>query len=167
MCGQNGQPTSSCTPGASWADSAFIFAFDEPGGFYDHVPPQPAVSPDGIPPVDLFPNDPCFGTPGASPVCDFTVTGYRVPFILVSPFARKNFVSHQVSDHTAILKLIETRFGLRNLTARDQAQPPMDDPTNGFFDFVNRNWQVPPTTLPAQTVLPQSACFVNPPPTSP
>jgi hypothetical protein len=43
----------------------------------------------------------------------------------------------------------------------------MDDPTNGFFDFVNRNWQVPPTTLPAQIVLPQSACFVNPPPTSP
>lgn len=167
MCGQNGPPTSSCTAGPSWADSAFIFMFDEPGGFYDHVPPQPAVSPDGIPPLDLFPNDPCFGTPSASPVCDFTVTGYRVPFILISPFARKNFVSHQVSDHTAILKLIETRFGLSNLTARDQAQPAMDDPTNGFFDFVNRNWQVPPTTLPAQTVLPQSACFVNPPPTSP
>ena len=167
MCGQNGSPTSTCNPGPSWADSAFIFVMDEPGGFYDHVAPQPAVSPDGIPPVDLFPRDPCFGTPSISPVCDFTVTGYRVPFILVSPFAKKHFVSHQVSDHTAILKLIETRFGLSNLTARDAAQPPMEDPTNGFFDFVNRNWQVPPATLPAQTVLPQSACFVNPPPTSP
>jgi len=167
MCGQNTPPSSSCTPGASWADSVFILAFDEPGGFYDHVAPQPAVSPDGIVPRDLFPNDPCYGTPTASPTCDFTVTGYRVPFVIVSPFAKKNFVSHQTRDHTAILKLIETRFGLSNLNARDAAQTPMEDPTTGFFDFTNRNWQVPPTTLPAQTVLPQSACFVNPPPTSP
>ena len=34
-------------------DSAFIFTYDESGGLYDHVPPQPTVSPDGIPPIDL------------------------------------------------------------------------------------------------------------------
>jgi len=43
----------------------------------------------------------------------------------------------------------------------------MDDPMTWLFDFTNLQWQVPPTNLPAQTVLPQSACFVNPPPTSP
>ena len=138
----------------------FVLAFDEPGGFYDHVPPQPTVSPDGIPPVDLFPGDPCYGNPAAGPTCDFTITGYRVPMVVISPFAKKNFVSHQVRDHTAILKLIEKRFQVSALTN-------MDDPTTGFFDFTNTNWQVPPTTLPPQTVLPQSACFVNPPPTSP
>ena len=167
MCGQNAPPSSSCTPGPSWKDSVFILTFDEAGGFYDHVPPQPAVRPDNIPPVDLFPNDPCFGNPGAGPNCDFTVTGYRVPFVVISPFAKKNFVSHQVRDHTAILKLIEKRFQLSALTHRDAAQVDMDDPNTGFFDFTNTNWQVPPTTLPAQIVLPQSACFVNPPPTSP
>ncbi|HWH58601.1 MAG TPA: alkaline phosphatase family protein [Terriglobales bacterium] len=168
MCGQNNSPPSaSCTPGPSWKDSAFIFTFDEPGGFYDHVPPQPTVSPDGIPPVDLFPNDPCYGNPAAGPTCDFTITGYRVPLVVVSPFTKKNFVSHQVRDTTAILKLIEKRFGVNSLTQRDAAQVDMDDPTTGFFDFTNLQWQVPPTNLPAQTVLPQSACFVNPPPTSP
>jgi phospholipase C len=125
------------------------------------------MSPDGKHPVDLFSNDPCFGNPAAGPTCDFTYTGYRVPMIMVSPFAKKNFVSHQMRDHTAILKLIEERFGLRNLTQRDAVQVPMDDPATGFFDFTNRNWQVPPTNLPAQTVLGQSACFVDPPPTSP
>jgi phospholipase C len=164
MCGQNAPPSSSCTPGPSWKDSVFVLAFDEPGGFYDHVPPQPAVSPDGIPPVDLFPGDPCFGNPAAGPTCDFAVTGYRVPFVVISPFAKKNFVSHQVRDHTAILKLIEKRFQVSALTNRDAAQVDMDDPTTGFFDFTNTNWQIPPTNLPPQTVLPQSACFVNPPP---
>lgn len=167
MCGQNNSPPSgTCKPGPNWADSAFILMFDEPGGFYDHVPPQPTVSPDGIHPKDLFPNDPCFGNPSAGPTCDFTYTGYRVPLVVISPFARKNFVSHQMRDHTAVLKLIEKRFGVSALNARDAAQVDMDDPTTGFFDFVNTNWQVPPT-LPAQTVLGQSACFVNPPPTSP
>jgi len=168
MCGQNNSPPSgTCTPGPSWKDSVFILTFDEPGGFYDHVTPQPAVSPDGIPPVDLFPNDPCFGNPTAGPNCDFTITGYRVPLVVVSPFTRKNFVSHQVRDTTAILKLIEKRFQLPALTKRDAAQADMDDPTTGFFDFTNTQWQVPPTNLPTQVVLPQSACFVNPPPTSP
>jgi phospholipase C len=166
MCGQNNSPPSStCNPGPSWATSIFVLMFDEPGGFYDHVPPQPTVSPDGIHPVDLFPNDPCYGNPSAGPTCDFTITGYRVPMVVISPYTKKTFVSHQVRDSTAILKLIETRFNLPALTQRDAAQVGMDDPNTGFFDFVNAPWKVPPTNLPAQTVLDQSACFVNPPPT--
>jgi phospholipase C len=90
-----------------------------------------------------------------------------VPLVVVSPFTRKNFVSHQVRDATAILKLIEKRFQLSALTKRDAAQVDMDDPTSGFFDFTNTQWQVPPANLPVQVVLPQAACFVNPPPTSP
>ncbi len=43
----------------SWKDSAFILTYDEFGGLYDHVSPQPAVSPDGIKPVDLIPGDIC------------------------------------------------------------------------------------------------------------
>jgi phospholipase C len=146
---------------SSWQTSAFILTFDEFGGTYDHVAPQPTVSPDLIPPVDLFPGDPCFGNPTAGPTCDFTYTGYRVPLIVVSPFSKKNFVSHQVRDYTAILKLIETRFGLGALTARDAAQVNMEDPTTGFFDFTNVPWKIPPTNIPAQIVLGQSRCYLD------
>ena len=129
---------------SSWQDSAFILTFDEFGGLYDHVPPQPAVSPDGIKPVDYQPNDVC-DTPTANPItgptCDFTYTGYRVPLIVVSPFTKKNYVSHTVGDTTAILKLIETRFGVPALTKRDAAQFDMTE----FFDFQNPPWMTPPT----------------------
>jgi phospholipase C len=167
MCGQTQSPPSgTCTPGKSWQDSAFIFTFDEPGGFYDHVAPQPTVNPDGRLPVDLQSNDPCYGATVAGTICDFSYTGYRVPTVVVSPYAKKNFVSHQMRDSTAIIKLIETRFGLSALTKRDAAQTGMDDVNTGFFDFNTAPWRVPPI-LPPQTVLGQSACFVDPPPTSP
>src|SRR5581483_10997934 len=42
----------------SWKDSAFILTYDEGGGLFDHISPQPAASPDGIKPVDLFTNPP-------------------------------------------------------------------------------------------------------------
>ena len=122
----------------SWKDSVFILTWDESGGFYDHVPPQSTVSPDGIPPSDLRPGDVCAQVTG--PTCDFVYTGFRVPLIVVSPFVSKHFVSHTPADHTAILKLIETRFGLGSLTNRDAAQMDMTE----FFDFVNVPWSTPP-----------------------
>src|SRR6185437_2728977 len=85
---------------SSWSSSVFVFTFDEWGGFFDHVPPQPAVSPDGIPPVDLMTGDVCTGSVG--PNCDFVFTGYRVPMMVISPYTKKHFVSHTVADNTAI-----------------------------------------------------------------
>jgi phospholipase C len=128
---------------SSWNDSVFILTYDEFGGLYDHVSPQPALSPDGIKPLDLQAGDICTSETG--PTCDFTYTGYRVPLIVVSPYAKKNYVSHTVADNTAILKLIETRFGLPALTKRDAAQPDMSE----FFDFTNPPWMTPPSP-PAQ-----------------
>jgi phospholipase C len=136
----------------SWKDSVFILTFDEAGGLYDHVPPHTAVNPDGIKPVDLQPNDICTMTTG--PNCNFTYTGYRVPLLVVSPYARKHFVSHTAADYTAILKLIETRFNLPALTKRDAAQWNM----TGFFNFNFPPWVTPPTP-PAQNT--SGACYVN------
>jgi phospholipase C len=135
-----------------WKDSAFILTYDENGGLYDHVAPQPAVSPDGIKPVDLLPGDICTTTTG--PTCDFVYTGYRIPLIVVSPYTKKNYVSHTVADATAILKLIETRFNVPALTKRDAAQPDMTE----FFDFSNPPWMTPPTP-PAQAT--NGACYVD------
>src|ERR1700686_5921525 len=57
---------------SSWSSSAFILTYDEFGGLYDHVAPQPAVSPDGIQPVDLPQGDIC--TTPTGPFCDFVYT---------------------------------------------------------------------------------------------
>jgi phospholipase C len=121
----------------SWKDSVFFWTMDEGGGLFDHVPPMSVPSPDGIPPQDLKPND---------PRGDFTITGFRVPNFIVSPFARKNFVSHTQMDYTAYLKFIETRWGLASLTARDAAMPDMTE----FFDFKQAPWATAPSP-PDQT----------------
>ncbi|HYL12677.1 MAG TPA: alkaline phosphatase family protein [Terriglobales bacterium] len=139
----------------SWKDSVFILTFDEGGGLFDHVAPIPAASPDGIRPSDLLPGDICSVASG--PNCDFVFTGYRVPLIVVSPFSKKNSVSHQKMDYTAILKLIETRFKVPALTKRDAAQPDM---STEFFDFVNQPWLTPPTP-PTQNL--GGACSLAPP----
>ncbi len=128
---------------SSWKDSIFVLTFDEAGGFYDHVPPVPTVSPDGIPPSDLKHGDVCSVITG--PNCDFNHTGFRVPLIVVSPYTKKNYVSHTPADLTAILKLVETRFHLPSLTKRDAAQMDMTE----FFDFNKPAWVTPPAP-PAQ-----------------
>jgi phospholipase C len=137
---------------SSWKDSAFILSYDEAGGLYDHVAPQATASPDGIPPSDLHPGDVCQA--GGGPNCDFTLTGFRVPVIVISPFAKRNFVSHNPADYTAILRLLEHRFSLPSLTARDAFQMDMTE----FFDFDNPPWMSPPNP-PAQNV--NLACYTN------
>ena len=125
----------------SWKDSVFILTWDESGGFYDDVPPQPTVSPDGIPPLDLVPGDVCSQSTNTGPSCDFVFTGYRLPLIVVSPYTKRHYVSHTTTDYTAILKFIETRFNLPSLTKRDVAQMDMTE----FFDFAGIPWSTPPS----------------------
>jgi phospholipase C len=128
----------------SWKDSVFFITFDEGGGFYDHVPPMKTVNPDGIPPLDLRPGDPSG---------DFTMTGFRVPLVVLSPFARPHFVSHTSMDFTAMLKFIETRFNLPSLNKRDAFQPDMTE----FFDWTAPNLH--PGSPPEQPT--NGPCYIN------
>lgn len=109
----------------SWKDSVFFLTFDEGGGLYDHVPPMKTVNPDGKKPI-LLDTDP----PG-----DFDITGARVPMMVISPFTKPGYVSHTSADFTALLKFIEKRFSLPNLTLRDKAQPDLDE----YFDWTSPN----------------------------
>lgn len=125
-----------------WKDTAVFITYDENGGLADHVEPAPACEPDHLAPHTGS------GTalPGA-----FDQTGFRVPFTLVSPYARAHYVSHVVHDHTAITRFIEARFGLPALTARDaNALPPYE-----MFDFAHPAFMTPPS-IPAHTTVPQS-----------
>ena len=71
-----------------------------------------------------------------------------------SPYTKEHYVSHTVADYTAILKLIETRFGLPALTQRDAAQMDMTE----FFDFKNPAWLTPPTPPEQNT---SNACYLD------
>jgi len=137
---------------SSWSSSVLFWTYDEAGGLYDHVPPQPMPSPDGIKPVDLLSGDICTSSTG--PTCDFVWTGYRIPLVVVSPYAKQNYVDHTVADFTAMLKFIETRWNLPALNARDAAQIDMTE----FFDFNNPPWMTPPTP-PAQNT--NGACYLD------
>jgi phospholipase C len=86
--------------------------------------------------------------------------GFRMPNMVISPFVRRHYVSHIPMDHTAIIKLVETRFlNGHPLTARDAAQPDLMD----FFDFTNVPWLTPPTDVPAPYDPSQAAatCTAN------
>jgi phospholipase C len=87
-----------------WKESAVFLTWDDYGGFYDHVPP---------------------------PIVDAFGYGPRVPMLVISPYAKRGFVSHFAYDFTSVLKFIEVRFGLPYLTKRDALAQDMRD----CFDF--------------------------------
>ena len=67
-------------------------------------------------------SSPTTAEPRADGPWKFDRYGFRVPAVIVSPYARRDYVSHVVHDHTSILKLIETKWNLPPLTRRD-AEP--------------------------------------------
>jgi phospholipase C len=98
--------------GPAWNQTLLIITYDEHGGCYDHVPP----------PSGAVPPDNSAGEYGF----DFTRFGPRVPTVLVSPLVAAGTVFRVAAnamplDHTSILKTVETRWNLPNLTARDKA----------------------------------------------
>jgi phospholipase C len=95
--------------GPKWSKTLMIWMYDECGGWYDHVPPPAAIAPD-----DVAPQLPAGSLPGA-----FDRYGFRVPAGVVSPYARRDFVSHAVYDHTSVLKTVERKWNLPALTRRD------------------------------------------------
>jgi phospholipase C len=127
----------------NWSQSVLFYTYDEHGGFYDHVPPPTAIRPDAIPP-----------RLGAGDVAgDYNRYGMRVPLIAVSPFARPNYVSRVVQDHTSILKFIETVWNIRALTFRDANAHDMTD----YFDFARSPFLHPPGLAGAPAIAPALA----------
>jgi phospholipase C len=94
---------SAVTGSPAWPRTVLVFNYDEWGGFFDHVPPPTAP----IPPADQAAGN------------QDGLLGFRVPSLVVSPFAPREQISHIVFDHTSVLRLIEWRWGLAPLTVRD------------------------------------------------
>jgi len=112
---------------------AMFVNYDEWGGFFDHVPP--VLVPDDRSSPDLNEN--------------FGITGFRIPGIAISPYARRNYVSHQTVTHESILKLVSYRFGLGFLNKRHRYASNI----GRSFDWENPNFDVPdlPIVLPPLT----------------
>ncbi|MGH3169961.1 MAG: alkaline phosphatase family protein [Trebonia sp.] len=93
-----------------WEKTILLIMYDEHGGYFDHVPPPPAIPPDLIPPVVQ---------PGEELYEGFARYGFRVPSVVVSPYAKRNHVSHVLYDHTSVLAFVERKWNLPALTYRD------------------------------------------------
>lgn len=90
-----------------WNSTAIFISWDDWGGWYDHVPP-PSVDKMGL--------------------------GFRVPVVVVSPYAKHGYVSHQTYEASGILTFIEETFGLPSLGVRDAAANDFSD----SFDFTQK-----------------------------
>jgi phospholipase C len=125
--------------GKGWPGTLLIWLYDEHGGYYDHVPPPPAPAPDDVPGQNPMARRRWLGlllrlTPFAKQIetrdpgpSTYDRLGFRVPAVIVSPYARPNYVTDTVYDHTSVLKLIETKWNLPALTNRDAwATDPLD-----------------------------------------
>jgi phospholipase C len=91
------------TQSPNWPNTVLVINFDEWGGFFGHVPP-PLREP--VPSSDV-----AAASDGRS--------GFRVPALIISPFAQRSYVSHTLFDHTSVLKMIEWRWNLDPLSVRD------------------------------------------------
>ena len=140
--------------GPQWSKTMLIWTYDEWGGWYDHVTPPAAVPPDRVQP-QLSPNQ----VPGR-----FDQYGFRVPAGVVSPFAKRRFVSHTVYDHTSVLKTVERKWNLPALTRRDAS-------ANDLFEMVDLHaspaFATPPKLEPPANPALSAGCLVTGPGTIP
>jgi phospholipase C len=142
--------------GPLWRKTALFVTYDEHGGWYDHVPPPAAITPDDIPPnLTLSPK----GTFPAS----FDRYGFRVPLTVVSPWARPRYVSHRTADHTSILAFIERKWNLPPMTRRDAAAWDLIDMFDFTFPHHERPIELPPTPDIESTLRQCRADGENPP----
>ena len=139
--------------GPGWPKTLLVWLYDEHGGYYDHVPPPAAVLPDDTPPM-LGPND----LPGA-----YNRYGFRVPLLVISPWAKRGYVSSVVQDHTSILRFVERKWNLGAMTRRDANARDMTD----YFDFRRAAFREPPKIASAPALAPGlercRAAGLNPP----
>jgi phospholipase C len=105
----------------AWASSAILLTWSDWGGYYDHVAP-PQVDAHGL--------------------------GFRVPAIVISPYARPGFVDHTTADFSSILKFIETVYGLAPLTSRDAHASSLTE----AFDFSRQASAAPIVDAQSGTV---------------
>jgi phospholipase C len=108
-----------------WQNTAIFIVWDDWGGWYDHVAP---------------------------PIHNSYEYGFRVPMIVVSPFAKRGYVSHVTHDFSSLLKFTETQFNLPSLGFADALADDLSD----CFDFNQ-----PPTVFQSVAAKFNASYFLN------
>ncbi|HEV2581837.1 MAG TPA: alkaline phosphatase family protein [Ktedonobacteraceae bacterium] len=111
---------------SEWASTAVVLTWDEWGGFYDHVyPPK-----------------------GPNPYIEY---GFRVPALIISPYARAGYIDNTFNSFSSMLKFAEDTFGLPSLTS-------LDGNSNDLYSAFNFNQTpIPPLVLQTRTCPPAAA----------
>jgi phospholipase C len=114
-----------------WQDTAILFTMDDFGGWYDHVPPPRQYGCDDSTPYGL---------------------GFRLPLIVISPYAKPGFVFKEQSEQASIPRFIEKVFGAPPLSTLDPAaQDGQANDLMNAFDF--NQTPLPPLVLPQRNCL--------------
>jgi len=101
-----------------WSSTAIFIMWDDYGGWYDNQPPAYA---------------------------DYDGLGFRLPMLVISPYAKKNHVSHVHYEHGSILRFVEDVFGLARLAASDNRAT---SPAKDCFNFKQAPRTFTPFTAP-------------------
>jgi len=112
-----------------WSNTAIIITWDDWGGWYDHVPPPPAAN--------------------------SYEYGFRVPLIVVSPYAKAAYISHMNHDFGSVLRFIETTFSLTTIGPTAGYADYRADDLSDCFDFSQApsTFKTIPSVLDAQYFL--------------
>lgn len=138
-----------------WSSTAVIVTYDDSDGFYDHVysgvhnPSNTSMVANPPGPQDFLTGTGLCGPTSRTPLagqngrCGY---GPRLPFLLISPLARHDYVGHNLMDFSSILKFVENNWGLPRIPGSFDA---IAGSMNSMFDF-------------GQQPGPQSTLFLDP-----
>jgi phospholipase C len=122
-----------------WKDMAILITYDDSDGWYDHVMP-PIVSQSNDPQNDalLGPTGLCgvaaHGSFGPTAFQDRCGYGPRLPFLVISPFAKENYVDHSLADQSSLLRFIEDNWQTGQIG--NQSFDALAGSILGSFDFA-------------------------------
>lgn len=116
-----------------WKQMAVIIVWDDSGGWYDHVMP-PIINQSHIP-EDALLGPGNAGNPPPGAYQGRLAYGMRIPFLIISPFAKRNYVDHSLIDQTSVLRFIEENWQLG--TIGDQSFDTVAGSLKPMLDFSN------------------------------
>ncbi len=118
-----------------WKDTAVVISYDDSDGWYDHVM-GPIINQSNDPNDALTGPGSC-GTAKAGAYQGRCGYGPRLPLLVISPYAKENFVDHSITDQTSILRFIEDNWGLGRIG--DQSFDARAGSLNNLFHFSRRD----------------------------
>ena len=121
-----------------WNSTAIIITYDDSGGWYDHVLP-PIVSQSNDPANDgLLGNVGLCGHAPDGSYEDRCGYGPRLPLLIITPYAKTNFIDHSLTDQSSILRFIEDNWFLGRIG--DQSFDSKAGSLVNMFDFCLQSW---------------------------